>query len=229
MRSLLLLFAPILLFVPTSQKPPVSDGDSPVAVLSFEWSKSRQTPEKSTGPASPAQPATQNRNFERQRRAQAPAGERDPYDDSVERRGAELERIVQESRSGNPVDGFTFRVKVRNASSKVIQSLIWEYQFTELLNPANVSSRQFLCGATLKPEKGAEFRVFSTTGPSNVISVASLANKSGDLFKQTALIDFIEFTDGSLWQRKDWNSDAARRAFENRGPTERVSTQCIGL
>ncbi len=192
MRSLLLLFAPLLLFVPTSQNPAVSDGNSPVAVLSFEWLKSRQRPEKSPGPA-------------------------------------ELERIVQESRSGNPVDGFTFRVKVRNASSKVIQSLIWEYQFTELLNPANVSSRQFLCGATLKPEKGAEFRVFSTTGPSNVISVASLANKSGDLFKETALIDFIEFTDGSLWQRKDWNSDAARRAFENRGPTERVSTQCIGL
>jgi len=229
MKTLPLFCALLLLAVLPGQSAPLSDQDSPVAVVSFDWSKSRKVPQKADVPTAPIQPVTQNRTYERQRRAQAPAGERDPNDDTVERRSAALDSIIQDSRSGKPVDGFLFRVKLRNAGTKVIQSLIWEYQFTEVLNPANVSSRQFLCGAALKPEQSAEFRVFSTHGPGGVINVASLANKSHDLFKETVLIDLIEFTDGSLWQRKDWNSEAARRAFENHGPTEKVSSQCIGL
>jgi len=224
------LFLPLLLLVLNgNQQPGPSNEGSPVAVVSFEWSRSKQAPEKPDGPAAPVQPITQNRVRERERREQAPAGERDPNEDSVERRSSQLDKIVQESRSGKPVEGYAFRVKVRNASTKVLQSLIWEYQFTEVLNPANVSSRQFLCGATLKPEKSAEFRVFSTTGPASVINVASLASKSHDLFQENVLIDLIEFTDGTTWQRKDWNSEPARRAFAEHGPTERVSSQCIGL
>ena len=229
MRSPLFLLAVLLLVLESGQQPAPTAESSQVTVVSFEWSRSRQLPEKPDGPASPIQPVTQNRNFERQRREKAPAGERDPNLDTVERRSAELERIVQESRSGKPVDGYAFKVKVRNGSTKIIQSLIWEYQFTEKLNPANVSSRQFLCGAMLKPERSAEFRVFSTNGPASVVNVASLASKSRDLFHENVLIDLIEFTDGTMWQRKDWNSEPARRAFAEHRPTERVSSQCIGL
>lgn len=228
MRTLLLFCALLPLPVSISNKSQVSDA-SPVAVVSFDWSRMRQVPEPPAAPAAPVQPVTQNRTYERQRRAQANAGERDPNDDSVERRSAALDGLVQDSRSGKPVDGFAFRVKVRNAGTRIIQSFIWEYQFTEVLNPANVSSRQFLCGAMLKPEKSAEFRVFSTGGPTSVVDVASLANKSQELFKENVLIDLIEFTDGSLWQRKEWNSERARRALENHAPTERVSPQCLGL
>ena len=126
MRTLLLL--PLLLMLVSPGQNGAAGGDgSPLAVLGFKWSKSRQTvvnPDTAGGsvPAQGMIPA--NKNFERNAREQAPAGVRDPNADTIDGRSAALEKSVQESRSPrtNPLDGFAYRVKVRNASAKVVVS-----------------------------------------------------------------------------------------------------------
>lgn len=208
MRTLLLL--PLLLsIVALGQNSAGSDEGPALVVLSSKWYKSRQVLEKldtpGTGPAAALIPA--DKNFERNRRMNDPAGVRDPKADTIDGRSAALEKSVREARApaAKPVDGFAYRVKIRNASTKVAEIVFWEYQFTETSNPSTVARRQFLCGINVKPGKEKELQAFSLSGPSDVISVESLASKSGNLFIEKVVINRVEYSDGSIWQRKDWN------------------------
>jgi hypothetical protein len=182
MRTLLLLPF-LLIFVSPSEYTVTSDEGSAVVVLGFKWSRSRQAVEKrpESITAAPAAAMTNNdKNFERNRRVNDPAGARDPNADTIDARSAAIEKNVQESRAPARkfVDGFAYQVKVRNASTKVVEVMFWEYQFTESSNPTNVVRRQFLCGVNIKPNKELELRAFSLAGPSVIVSVESLANKS---------------------------------------------------
>ncbi len=231
MRTFLLLLF-LLMVVPPTQNGAVPDEGSSVVVRSFKWSKSRQTVEKrdtatSTAPA-PAM-ISANRNFERNRRVNDPAGSRDPNAESLDGRRAALEKNVQESRSPQPVDGFAYRVKVQNASTKVIEIMFWEYQFKESANPANVVRRQFLCGVNIKSDKEKELQAFSVSGPNDVISAESLAKKSGNLFEEKVVINRVEYADGSIWQRKDWNFAEVKASMARAIQTPWGAEMCRGL
>jgi hypothetical protein len=177
--------------------------------VGFKSYKSREVLEKleapTDGPAAAMIP--QNKNFERNRRSNSPEGVRDPNLDTIDGRSAALERSVQESRmpGSKPVDGFAYRVKVRNSSTKTIEVVFWEYQFKETANPVAITRRQFLCGVSIKPDKDKELKAFSALGPSEVINVESLTNKSGNYFEENVVINRVEYADGTIWQRKGWN------------------------
>jgi len=209
MRTFLLI--PILiLLISHSQSAQVITENSSVIVLDSKWSKSRQKVANADNqPNTPAQSAMTrtNRNFERNRKVNDPPGTPDPNEGTIEARSAALEKTVQESRSSKSkvVDGFIYQAKIRNASTKTIEILFWEYQFKERANPANVSSRQFLCGVKIKPDKEQELSVFSTFSPSDLISADSLDNKSGNPFEEEILINRVEYADGTILQRKDWS------------------------
>ena len=87
----------------------------------------------------------------------------------------------------------------------MIEVLFWEYQFIDSANPAIIARRQFLCGVNLKSGKEKELQAFSASGPSDVVSVGSLANKNVAPFQERVVINRVEFADGTIWQRKDWN------------------------
>ncbi len=209
MRTFLLLLT-LMLLISQNQSAQVMTENSSIVVLGSKWSKSRQKFEDTDNkPVTPAQSVLprSNRNFERNQRVNDTPGTPDPNERTIEGRSAALEKAVQESRTSKSktVDGFTYQAKIRNASTKTIEILFWEYQFKELANPANVSSRQFLCGVDIKPEKEQELRVFSTASPGSLISAGSLGNKSANLFEEKILINRVEYSDGTIWQRKDWN------------------------
>jgi hypothetical protein len=148
----------------------------------------------------------ENKNFERGKRLNAPPGMPDPNVDTMDRRRANMERMVQESRAPQPkaVQGFAYKVKLKNMGSKVAEVVFFEYQFIETANPASVARRQFLCGVNIKPTREQELQAYSTSGPSDVISVASLA-KASEVFQEKVVINRVEYADGTIWQRKDWN------------------------
>lgn len=234
MRKLLLLSS--LLIAVTSLHAQTSAGgnnDSPVAVLSSRWFKDRQVIEKqepaTTGPAASMIPA--NKNFERNRRINDPAGVRDPNADSVDGRSAALEKSVQESRrqKPKPIDGFAYRVKIQNNTAKVAEVVFWEYQFQETANPTIVARRQFLCGVNIKPNKDTELKAFSLFGPSDVISAEALSQKSGNLFQERVIINRVEYADGSIWQRKDWNFAEVKASVVRATSTPWGAEMCRGL
>jgi hypothetical protein len=205
------LFLPILIMlILQSPNAQIKSENAPVEVFGSKWSKSRQKIDNSDNQrVVPAQSATApgNRNFERNRKVNDQVGTIDPKEQTIEARSAALEKNVQESRSPKMVvvDGFIYQTKIRNKGASNIEVLFWEYQFKERENPANVVSRQFLCGVNIKPDKEQELRVFSTFSPSRLISIDSLDNKSESLFEEMVLINRVEYADGTIWQRKGWS------------------------
>jgi len=209
---LALLLLPLLFTAPHAyQNPTGAVESSPVVVLSFRWFKDRQAAANAVAPPGP-QPAMTpaNKNYERNRRINGSAPERDPNLDTVDARSAALDKIMQESREPRPIDGYTYRVRFQNGGAKLTQTIYWEYQFKETANPANVSRRRFVCALKIKPRKDKELKVFSTLGPSNVIDIKNLAKGTGNQFEESILIHRIEYDGGLIWQRKDWDFDEAK-------------------
>jgi len=142
--SLMQLF---IILVAQSQGGQVAGESSSVVVREFKWARSRQTI-KPPPAASNAPARMPEKNFERNVRANATAEVRDPNLDTIEGRSAALEKTMQDAHAPRPtsVDGFTYRVKVRNASKQVVEIVFWEYQFKARSDSANAVTRQFLCG-----------------------------------------------------------------------------------
>lgn len=233
MKTLFLLLL-LLAFVATGLSQTGADDGSSVAVLSFKWAKSRQAAAKpvieSNTPALSAM-APANRVYERNKRVNDQAGMRDPNADTLDGRNAALEKSVQEARAPQPkaVDGFAYRVKVRNASTKVIEILFWEYQFIDPSNPATVTRRQFLCGVNIKPTKDRELQAFSVGGPTEVVSVATLTDKSATPLQEKIVINRVEYSDGSIWQRKDWNVEEVKLGIKRALATPWGTEMCRAL
>ncbi len=227
---LLLTLLPLL--VCPGQDGAVAGNGSPVTVLAFKWSRSRQAGAKAeTASVAPA-PAVlaSDKNFERNVRANDRAA-RDPQLDSPDGRRDAMEKSAQEARSPkpSPVDGFSYRVKVQNSSAKVIEVIFWEYQFIESSDLAKVTRRQFLCGVNIKSRKEKELQAFSLSGPSGVISAESLAGKSGNLYQEKVVINRVEYADGTIWQRKDWNFAEVRASVARVTATPWGAEMCRGL
>jgi hypothetical protein len=230
MKALLLLSLVILTVVAGQKSEPA--GDSLIAVLGQKWGRERLSVEEAESvvvpPAAAMIPA--NKNRERARRANAPIGERDPNEDTVDGRSAALERSVAAARAPKPVDGYVYRVKFRNSSSKVIEAVFWEYQFREATDAAYLSRRQFLCVSSVKPDKEKELKGFSLSGPSDVVSIGALTKKDSEkAFNETVVINRIEFTDGTSWQRRDWKAEEIKLSYQRAMKSQWTPDMCKGL
>jgi hypothetical protein len=210
-----------------------ADEDSSLVVLGFKYAKSHQVIEKPqtevTVPAAAMIP--DNKNFQRNVRANAPTGVRDPNADTIDGRSAALEKSVQEARAPQPkaVDGYAYKAKVQNAGKKVVEIVFWEYQFKEASTPETLVRRQFLCGVNIKPDKEKELQAFSLSGPSDVVSVGTLANKSGSLLQEKVVINRVEYADGTIWQRKGWKFAEIKLTFERAIATPWGAEMCRNL
>ena len=225
MKSLALVATLFLILLPSGnfsshvsaiQEQASSDESSMVKVLSYKWSRDRQQVEQAApmlnAPAAAVIP--QNKNFERNRRANVSPGERDPNLDTIDGRSAALEKSVQASRTPKPIEGFVYRAKFQNASSKELEIIFWEYEFTDAAITPVVSRRQFLCAGLTKAGKEKEFKGFTLSGPSDVVAVDSLAKKTDSPLKERVVINRLEFTDGTIWQRKGWHFNDVKLSIQ---------------
>jgi hypothetical protein len=172
-----------------------------------------------------------DKNFARNRRINDPAGVRDPNADTVDARRAALDKAVRDARSQKPetVEGYDYRVKVRNEGAKAVEVLFWEYQFEETANPSNLTRRQFLCGIQIRGGKEKEVQAFGASGPAAAISVESLSNRAASPFAERVLINRIEYADGTIWQRKDWNYAEVRDSIQRAVSTPWGGEMCRAL
>ena len=223
---------PILLSLLIPYQLPSSNEDSPLVVVNFKWSRAHRAveppPEEGNAPARAMIP--QNRNFARNARINEPMGARDPNQDTLDGRSAAMEKNVAESRAGKPKasDGFAYKIKVQNPGTKVVEIVFWEYQFHDPADASLVARRQFLCGVNIAAEKSKELEGFSSSGP-GVVNVNTLANKAENPFKEKVLVNRIEYSDGSIWQRKDWNLAEVKTSYDRVLREQWVPGMCKGL
>jgi len=211
MKTLLLLSLLLSLVIPFQ-----SNEGSPLTVTQFKWSRARRTIQAPAAEGNSPQRAMipQNRNFARNQRINDPAGARDPNDDTLDGRSAAIEKSVAQSRApkAEPIDGYLYKIKVQNSGSKVVEAVFWEYRFQDPANPDLVARRQFLCAVNIGAGKSKELEGFSLSGPNDVVDVKTL--NSGTPFKEEVLINRVEYTDGSLKQRKSWNLSEVQSSYD---------------
>ena len=229
MRRLLLL--PLLLTPVTPFQNNPGDG-APVTVVSARWTMTRQKVEKpdsrGSTPAAAMTPA--DKNFARNRRVNDPAGVRDPNADTLDARSAAMDKAVRDARTPSiEVEGYAYRVKLQNAAQKNIDVIFWEYQFEETANHANLTRRQFLCGVQIKSGKEKELQAFGGSGPAGAISAESLAHNAANPFAERVVVNRIEYADGSIWQRKDWNYAEVRASIQRAVSTPWGAEMCRAL
>ena len=227
-----LLFVSLLVSLLSSFQIAPTDS-SPMTVTNFKWSRARQKMEVPDVEGSPParEMIPQNRNFARNARINDPQGVRDPNQDSIDGRRAALEKSVAESRAPKTktMDGYAYRIKVQNSSPKVVEIVFWEYRFVDPANPNLVARRQFLCGVSIPAGKGKDLEGFSLSGPSDVVDVKTLADNTKNPFKEDVLINRLEFSDGSIWQRKGWNMAEVKASFDRVLREQWVPGTCKGL
>lgn len=198
------------------QAPSSNNENSPLTVMSFKWMRAHRAVENQTDEGTtPARAMIpQNKNFARNARVNDPAGVRDPNADTIDGRSAALEKSVQDSRSttAKTTDGFAYRIKVENAGARAIEIVFWEYQFQDPADASLIARRQFLCGVNIAANKSKELEGFSLSGPSDVVNINTLANKSQN--REQVLINRVEYSDGSIWQRKDWSLNEVKASYD---------------
>jgi hypothetical protein len=220
MPTFLLLPLVLMLVAQTQNAAPPKETASPkdaplVTVLGFKWTRIRKTVKKEPEGITPARGMIDdNKTYQRNARVNQPVGQRDPNEDTIDGRSAAIEKIVAESRTPPPksLDTFAYEAKIQNGSKKAMDVVFWEYQF---IDPATATPtrHQFLCSANLKPGKEKGLLASSLSGPSEVVSVGTLANNDKRFLEQV-LINRVEFADGSIWERKDWKFSEIRVALK---------------
>ena len=229
MKILFLLSLFLTLVIPFQSQ--VDTSGLPLLVTSSKWSRARRVPpvQEVEGNAPARAVIPQNKIFARNARENESPGARDPNADTLDGRSAALEKSVAQSRAnqGEPVDGFAYRIKVQNQTTKAVEVVFWEYRFEDPANPDQVSRRQFLCGVNIGAGKSKELEGFSRSGPSDVVNVKTL--NSGTPFKESVLINRIEYTDGSMWQRKAWNLAEVKGTYERARREPWAPGMCKGL
>jgi hypothetical protein len=228
-RTLLLL--PLLLTTLFPLQKGTGEG-LPLNVVSAKWTKTRQRVEKSdTQGSTPAAAMTSSdKAFARDRRINDPAGVRDPKADTLDARSAAMDKAVRESRGQTiEIEGYAYRVKLLNPAQKAVDVVFWEYQLEETANPSNLTRRQFLCGVQIKGGKEKELQAFGGSGPAGVVSAETLANKAASPFSERVVINRVEYADGTIWQRKDWNYAEVRAAIQRAVSTPWGAEMCRAL
>jgi hypothetical protein len=232
MKTILVLTL-LLTLVALGQDTITTSESSSLVIQSYKCSKAHQVPEKlDVQDNAPARAViTPNKNFQRNVRVNDPVGARDPNLDTVDGRSATMDKNIQESRTpqAKAVDGFSYKVKMQNSGNKPVEIVFWEYQFTDPSNAAAMARRQFLCGVNIPAGKAKDVQAFSLSGPSEVVSIDSLANKSATPLQEKAVINRVEYSDGTIWQRKDWNFAEIRLTYRRAIATPWGTEMCRGL
>lgn len=135
---------------------------------------------------------------------------------SIENRSRDMremeERAARESIYSKPVDVYRYRVVVKNQATKTIKSIFWDFQASDSPTFENPSHRQFRCVIKLKPGGTERLEGYSTLPPIAVVS-ASGAGK----IAEKLVINRIEYSDGSSWQRSSWYLPDQALQYDGRG------------
>ncbi len=151
------------------------------------------------------------------------------YGDLV--RSAELRKLERDaaSRDIRPGELYNYKIKVQNEGKKAVNVLYWEYQVREKAAPENLTQRQFVCLAKVKANERKGLVGISASPPISVISAKTLASDAAKPFEEKAVINRIEYTDGSSWQRADWTPPRERELPLANVPGGIGRLDCMGL
>jgi len=209
----LLLLAPVILFKAGQQQPAGGPPDVEVGEVSSSKFHTYET----------IDPARQrlNSNKADTRSRESVYREEIRNRNSIENRSrdmADLERSVMgESYYQKPIDLFRYRVSLKNTGIRIVKAVVWDYQASDTDQFNDAVHRQFRCTAKMKPNQSQRFEGFSVLPPTRVITAAG--EKS---FSERVILNRIEYTDGTSWQRAEWREPEVTSTYSSRGNCQQL-------
>jgi hypothetical protein len=95
---------------------------------------------------------------------------------------------------------YVYEVKVKNNSVKEIQSIIWDYVFSEPGTEKEVGRRRFISRINISPGKTKNLQVRTAFPPTGAINAKNADKKLREQYAEKIVIQQIQYADGSNWQ-----------------------------
>jgi hypothetical protein len=135
---------------------------------------------------------------------------------------AALERnaAISTNRSSNL---YLIRIQVKNAGTRPIKSFVWGSE--DAAGVPDLAARQFLCTVKTKPNETKALEILSPLSPSPVVDASKAGDNADKGAVLSAVINRIEYGDGSIWQRPGWDSSILPQDT----PPKSDSTKCVRL
>lgn len=127
---------------------------------------------------------------------------------TIEEQSRELARIENAARRSAlapPGNIFLYKLKVKNLDERTIKSFIWEYQSAKESALQNASRRRFLCVGKIKAGDSKTLNIISHLPPVNVVDASVPVGESRNDFAVDLVINRVEYADGTIWKRTDWD------------------------
>lgn len=182
--------------LPTRAPPPLS-------VLVYKWTRANRSQassgdqeKKTKDTALDQQIALANRDAEDSGKASAEAqslGER------------KQNQLVLIPLPEGVVKGYLYEVQVRNVADKTIKRLQWSYVFTDMLTQKEIVRHQFYSRTQIRPGREKKLTAFTRGTPPAVINVKDLSRNGNQSWRESVVVDGVEFVDGTTWspEKKD--------------------------
>jgi hypothetical protein len=100
-----------------------------------------------------------------------------------------------------PWSGYIYEFKVRNTGTKTIRRVAWEYSFSDPITKRKVGRRNYKSKVKILPGMTANLVVRSSLPPIGTIDAKRAGLGQQDQSPDQMIIQKIEYTDGSVWQR----------------------------
>jgi|GEM_PF-3590159 len=97
------------------------------------------------------------------------------------------------------------RAEMKNGTAKTVTQFAWSYRSSPQLQ--YTQDQEFLCRVSLKPGETKAVTVVSPAPDGRVVNVTeSATTKPVKPTVTDIIINHVEFSDGTIWQRSGWNS-----------------------
>lgn len=174
------------------------DAGSDLTVLKFSWEK-----ETIRRRASMASIASQDELVQQSQRDRQLAAARNNNDrlasTRIERENEMRDQANAKANQGRSIDGYRYKVTLRNDGTKTIKSVDWDYVFIDQAAQQLVARHQFTSDETIKPGKTKEVYVLYLIPPVRTVSAERLASKEPLPYTEHVVIARIKYSDGSTW------------------------------
>lgn len=197
MKALLLVIA--VVFGGATRVTLAQDSNSGLAVVKYSWEK-----ETIRRRASMESIASQDELVQQSRRERQLAAARNSSDsmatNRIERENNMRDQAIATANTGRSIDGYRYRVTLRNDTTKTVKSIDWDYVFIDQAAQQLVARHQFTSDETIKPGKTKEVYVLYLIPPVRSVSAERLASKEPLPYSEYVVIARVKFSDGSTWQ-----------------------------
>jgi hypothetical protein len=172
-----------------------------VVVLKYSWVK-----ERVNWQSDPFAPTVENMGDVRRRIGDQRRAERARASGN----SAEAAKIDQEQRSEQvirarspapPRYAFRYKISLRNAGTKAIKEVDWDYVFTDAATGEVLGRREFTGVEKIAPGKEKELNFMSPSAPAQKISLQSLDKRERDGLTEAVVLVRILYEDGTVWKR----------------------------